>query len=315
MGSSASKPAPSPPNPELDKPWRNFDWGQKVNLKEKLENFCSRHSDVKDIKILVAGQIGAGKSSFINSVDSVFQGRISSRALVNAADGNSHSFTQKLKGFTIRSGKNMLPFVFKDIMGLEPKVLEGSQTEDIINAVFGHVKDGYKFNKEQALTHKDQNYTSDPNLSDQSFCLVYIIAADTISFTDDRLIDKLKIIRQRISQEGIPQVVVMTKVDEACPLVKKDLRKMYTSKKIKEKTQADHQRAYTSFEHIFDTLVDVAKKTSYKNRGTTFLLSLCSANVCEMLHCYMSSSESCSVTAGIDSSLPHDGGVETRGVG
>ncbi|KTG02304.1 hypothetical protein cypCar_00033056 [Cyprinus carpio] len=96
----------------------------------------------------------------------------------------------------------MLPFVFKDIMGLEPKVLEGSQTEDIINAVFGHVKDGYKFNKEQALTHKDQNYTSDPNLSDQSFCLVYIIAADTISFTDDRLIDKLKIIRQRISQEG-----------------------------------------------------------------------------------------------------------------
>uniref|UniRef100_A0A8C1PRI8 Interferon-induced protein 44-like n=1 Tax=Cyprinus carpio TaxID=7962 RepID=A0A8C1PRI8_CYPCA len=224
---------------------------QKVNLKEKLENFCSRHSDVKDIKILVAGQIGAGKSSFINSVDSVFQGRISSRALVNAADGNSHSFTQKLKGFTIRSGKNMLPFVFKDIMGLEPKVLEGSQTEDIINAVFGHVKDGYKFNKEQALTHKDQNYTSDPNLSDQSFCLVYIIAADTISFTDDRLIDKLKIIRQRISQEGIPQVVVMTKVDEACPLVKKDLRKMYTSKKIKEKMELCSAKVGVPLTNIF----------------------------------------------------------------
>ncbi len=27
----------------------------------------------------------------------------------------------------------------------------------------------------------------------------------------------------------------MTKVDEACPLVNKDLRKIYTSKKIKEK--------------------------------------------------------------------------------
>ncbi len=27
----------------------------------------------------------------------------------------------------------------------------------------------------------------------------------------------------------------MTKVDEACPLVQKDLRKIYTSKKIKEK--------------------------------------------------------------------------------
>ncbi|KAL0204237.1 hypothetical protein M9458_002255, partial [Cirrhinus mrigala] len=102
------------------------------------------HPDVKDIKILVAGQIGAGKSSFINSIESAFQGRISSRALVNSADGFDRSFTRKLKGFTIRSGKKRLPFTFKDVMGLESDVLKGSQTEDIINAVFGHVKDGYK---------------------------------------------------------------------------------------------------------------------------------------------------------------------------
>uniref|UniRef100_A0A8C2C8S9 Interferon-induced protein 44-like n=1 Tax=Cyprinus carpio TaxID=7962 RepID=A0A8C2C8S9_CYPCA len=190
---------------------------------KKLENFSPSHPDVKDIKILVAGQIGGGKSSFINSVDSAFQGRISSRALV-------YSY-----GFTIRSGKKKLPFIFKDIMGLEPEALAGSQTEDIINAVYGHVKDGYKFNEGQALTYKDQQFNFDPNLSDQSFCLVYVIPADILQYTDDRLIDKLKITCQRISEKGIPQVVVMTKVDEACPLVKNDLKKMYTSKKIKEK--------------------------------------------------------------------------------
>ncbi|XP_016360332.1 interferon-induced protein 44-like [Sinocyclocheilus anshuiensis] len=210
---------------------------QKEALKKKLENFFPSHPDVKDIKILVAGEIAAGKSSFINSINSAFQGRISSRALVNSAAGNSHSFTQKLKGFTIRSGKKTLPFVFKDIMGLESETLAGAQIEDIINAVFGHVKESYKFNKEKVLTNEDQHYNSDPNLSDRSFCLVYDIAANIVHYIDDQLIDKLKDIRQKISDMGITQVVVMTKVDEACPLVKKDLRKMYTSKKIKEKME------------------------------------------------------------------------------
>ncbi|XP_050958561.1 interferon-induced protein 44-like isoform X2 [Labeo rohita] len=231
-------------------------FGTIKDLKEKLENFSPSHPDVKDIKILVAGQIGAGKSSFINSIESAFLGRISSRALVNSANGFNHSFTQKLKGFTIRSGKKRLPFTFKDVMGLEVDDLQnfvskGSQTEDIINVLLGHVKDGYKFNEEQALTYKDQHYTCDPELSDQSFCLVYVVDASTVQFTDDQLIAKLKIIRQRISNKGIPQVVVMTKVDEACPLVKTDLRKVYTSKKIKEKMELCSAKVGVPLTNIF----------------------------------------------------------------
>ncbi|XP_056309793.1 interferon-induced protein 44-like [Danio aesculapii] len=61
-------------------------------------------------------------------------------------------------------------------------------------------------------------------MSDKAFCLVYVIDASTVQFTDDRLIEKLRIIRHKISEEGIPQVVVMTKVDEACSLVRDDLR-------------------------------------------------------------------------------------------
>ncbi|XP_039513402.1 interferon-induced protein 44-like [Pimephales promelas] len=250
MGLSGSKPVHQP-NPELDRPWRNFDWGIKEDLKEKLENFSPSDPNVKDIKILVTGQVGAGKSSFINSINNAFQGRITSRVLVNSSGGGSHSFTQKLKGFTIRSGGKTLPFVFKDIMGLEAEILAGSQADDIINAVFGHVKDGYKFNEAETISHEDQHYTSDPLLSDQAFCLVYVIDTNTVELTNEKLIDKLKIIRKRISERGIPQVVVMTKVDEACPLVKKDLRKIYTSKIIKERMELCSAKIGVPLSNIF----------------------------------------------------------------
>ncbi|XDV14554.1 hypothetical protein PO909_014789 [Leuciscus waleckii] len=243
-------PAPVP-NQELDRPWRKFDWDQKEALKKKIENFTLDNPDVKNINILVAGQVGAGKSSFINSINNAFNGRITSRALVNSSGGDSRSFTQNLKGFTIKSGKKSLPFVFKDIMGLEADVFAGSQTEDIINAVFGHVKDGYEFNEKKALTHKDQHYVSEPTLSDKASCLVYVIDANTVQLTDDKLNDKMKIIRKRISDEGIPQVIVLTKVDEACPLVNKDLRKIFTSKKIKEKMEMCSHKIGVPLSNIF----------------------------------------------------------------
>ncbi|XDV21794.1 hypothetical protein PO909_026814, partial [Leuciscus waleckii] len=185
----------------------------KEALKDNLENFTLDNPDVKDIKILVTGEVGAGKSSFILS----------------------------LKGFSIKSENKSLPFVFTDIMEIEPDAFAGSQTEDIINAVFRNVKDGCEvFNAEQP-----------PNLSGQASCLVYVIAADTALFSDDTLIDQLTIIRKRISEAGIPQVVVMTKVDEACPLVNNDLRKIYTSKKIKEKMELCSDKLGLPLSHIF----------------------------------------------------------------
>ncbi|KAF4107915.1 hypothetical protein G5714_010674 [Onychostoma macrolepis] len=171
---------------------------QREELKKRLEEFSVSHPDVQSIKIMLAGQTGAGKSSFINSVKNAFRGRITSEALVDQSSGKS--FTKSLKSHKVKGAGGDLPFVLTDVMGLEPDVLEGSQPEDIINAIYGHVKDEYKFKEGKPLSHKSEDYVSDPSLSDQTFCLVYIVDANTIQYA---MID--------------------------------DLKKLYTSKKIKEK--------------------------------------------------------------------------------
>ncbi|XP_056308789.1 interferon-induced protein 44-like [Danio aesculapii] len=240
MGSSKSKQTPTDGSPtKLDKPWRNFDWKQNNRLKERLENFHLSNPDLTHVKLLVAGQIGAGKSSFINSVNSAFQGEIVCDAQVDASQSAaSYSFTKKLEGHHIKNAHGDLPFEICDVMGLEPEELSGLQPDDVVKTIHGHVKKRYKFS-ENPITSENESYIETPSLSDQAFCLVYVIDANTVQFdsADKTLLKKLKLIRKKITDEGIPQVIVLTKVDEACKLVKNDLKQIYHSKTIKEKME------------------------------------------------------------------------------
>ncbi|KAA0722599.1 Interferon-induced protein 44 [Triplophysa tibetana] len=221
---------------EFEKPWRDIDFGQKAVLLKRLKEFTLSHPDIDHIGILVAGPVGAGKSSFINSVTNVFEGRITNSAQVNSS-ATGHSFTERYNTCRIRCGGANLPFVLRDVMGLEPENFKGASIEDIVNAALGHIKEKYKFDPKDPLSFEKEHFNTNPTLSEKALCLVYIIDASTIDFTNDKLIEKLRAIRLKLREKGIPQVIVMTKVDEACPLVKKDLKKVYSSTKIEDKMQ------------------------------------------------------------------------------
>ncbi|MCI4393456.1 hypothetical protein PGIGA_G00157700 [Pangasianodon gigas] len=109
----------------------------------KLKDFQPGTAEVHELKILLHGPIGAGKSSLINSINTVLQGYNTAGAL--AASSAGQSFTLKLKFHKLKKGGpgTFYPFVFADIMGLEPEESNGVQTEDMIKILQGRIKDGY----------------------------------------------------------------------------------------------------------------------------------------------------------------------------
>ncbi|KAG9333847.1 hypothetical protein JZ751_009997 [Albula glossodonta] len=203
-----------------------------------LKDFKPGDPNLAALKILLNGQVGAGKSSFINSINSIFQGHVMTEAFADNARGQS--FTKTYKTYTIENRSapgSSYAFVFNDVMGLEAEEQRGTQVDDIISALKGHIKEDYPFNPVMRLSDKNLYYNKSPSRGDKVHCIVTVVAADQLAIIDDKMIEKQKRIREAATELHIPQVAVLTKVDEACPLVKKDLRTIYRSRYIKEQIE------------------------------------------------------------------------------
>ncbi|XP_055008370.1 interferon-induced protein 44-like isoform X2 [Boleophthalmus pectinirostris] len=227
-----SKP-PAPPSPKLlHADWRQIPSWEKDDYLQYINNYEPDQKEVEHLRILLHGPSNAGKSSFINSVETALRGRMTGQALVGV--GND-SFTSKYQMHKIQKRKpgNFYPFVFNDIMGLE-KDNKGINVDDIKEAMKGHVKDGYAFNPHSSFSSEDlQHYNKSPTVNDQTHVLVCVVSASTLSIMSPEVIDKMKVVRLAAKDLGIPQMAIVTKIDEACPEVQSNLRNVYRSKFVK----------------------------------------------------------------------------------
>ncbi|XP_027008219.2 interferon-induced protein 44-like [Tachysurus fulvidraco] len=215
----------------ITKEWRTVEWKEERML-ESLETFkiCN---EVQELRFLVCGPVGAGKSSTINTIRSIFEGRQFIDCLAAAGTTTSHTLSYERIQITNKEGS--FPFAFNDIMGAETD--SGVLSEDIISALKGHIKEGYTFNSQTPLSESSPYYNKNPTLSDQMHCLVFVMPADTISTQAQKVLKKMKSVVKSASGMGIPQVVFMTRVDLACPITKENLQNVYKSKKIKDNMQ------------------------------------------------------------------------------
>ncbi|XP_036430904.1 interferon-induced protein 44-like [Colossoma macropomum] len=211
--------------------WRTVQWKQGPMI-SKLKSFKISNYKVRELRYLLYGPVGAGKSSIINTIKTIFEGRQFINCLAAAESSTSHTiYYQK---YSVAQGE-LFPFAFNDIMGIEKEKCEGLLTDDIISALKGHVIEGYTFNSKYPLSEGNKYYRDNPTLNDTMHCLVNIIPADKLALIKDDFIERMKAVRAIASKMGIPQVVFLTRVDRACPMTKANLRDVYKSKKIRDK--------------------------------------------------------------------------------
>ncbi|XP_068445607.1 interferon-induced protein 44-like [Clinocottus analis] len=224
--------------PELEKPWRTITWEseKRKELIESVKCYKPTESSVSQLRVLLIGPVGAGKSSFFNSINSVFRGHVTNQAISGCS---ATSLTTQFRTYSVKDGREgkPLPIIFCDTMGLEESTGAGLDIDDICSILKGHLPDRYQFNPSAPLNSDANGYRKSPVLNDTVHCVAYVADACKVSIMSQKLQEKMDAIRRKINAMGIPQLVLLTKVDEACPLVAKDVRNVYKSGYIKEVMQ------------------------------------------------------------------------------
>ncbi|KAM9486294.1 interferon-induced protein 44-like [Clarias gariepinus] len=209
--------------------WRTFDLNQK-KLIDTLKAFkiCNK---VPELHFLLYGPVGAGKSSTINTIKTIFVGRPFVNCLAAALSEESH--TKHFDRYEVPNENGSCPFAFYDTMGVQAK--KGVLVEDIISALKGHIKVGYMWNPTIPILENSMYYRKNPSLCDQMHCLLSIIPADRFAFMENDFIKQFKTVSKAARDLGVPQVVLMTRVDSVCEMTRDNLYNVYKSKKIMEK--------------------------------------------------------------------------------
>lgn len=173
------------------------------------------HADlVSRIRILLLGPVGSGKSSFFNSVKSVFHGHTTRQATVGS---DNTSITEQYRIYSVKDGKNgpYLPFMLCDSMGLDETDGVGLCMDDIPYILKGCVPDRYQFNPCNPITPKHPTFITSPSLKDRIHCVAYVLDINSVESLSSGMVTKLKQIHEEVLNCGVAHVVLLTKVNNS----------------------------------------------------------------------------------------------------
>nr|XP_034306896.1 interferon-induced protein 44 [Crassostrea gigas] len=189
---------------ELESPWRDSqDWCSQTfqELKEFVANYEPlEEMKIPEVNILLIGQVGAGKSSFLNTINSIFKGGISSRACT----GNN--LTKSFEKFRVRdpSTKKYLCFRICDTRGVEEGL--SIKNEDLGFILDGNLPNHYTFNPVEKASTKAPGFVKEPTVKDRMHVVVFVLDGSTLDVLSEGVVSKLKDFKSLVVDRGVPRL-------------------------------------------------------------------------------------------------------------
>ncbi|KAL0033092.1 hypothetical protein WJX79_002778 [Trebouxia sp. C0005] len=215
---------------DLEAAWqKSVSWSPEdgKRLQDKVLSFDPRAKrlPVDNINILLCGGVGAGKSSFVSTIDSLCEGRISRLAPHGTGTG---SLTRSLRKYTFTDPETdqLVHWKLWDSMGWGVNDYKQGELNYILD---GNLPDGCDLDR--PISAQTPGFKAQPSLGDRVHCVILVVPCD--SATDECYMKRLGEMRQFARARDLMPLVLLTKIDSYDPdVIGEDLTKTFHSARL-----------------------------------------------------------------------------------
>ena len=224
-------------------------------LQESISSRSPLLNESHSYKILLCGEIGAGKSSVINTIFTALRNRIGQIAQ-NAKD--EESVTKTFRVYKLRQSVKERPTRVNlcDTMGFDVKNLstEGPSVREWEYIMDGKIKDGYEFTPGKQIVFESEYFNENPKPMEKVHAVVLVVNSLTVSMMRGQAADMLNHLREitKIAKKrDIRWAVIMTNIDRISGKIEDDVTTVFQSTEMERIVAQVHEKFGVIHQNIF----------------------------------------------------------------